>query len=312
MFRKILIILTACSCILLDQPFHVYAHDECEGETCEWSPVTAGPITTWTAPMCGKNKFVVQPFFFYNRTRGTFDNEGRYNSFTNKETKAQYQEQLFAQYGITDHFEIDAQGVYQQNLRHVNGGSASSTGFGDSYIFARYCAIEETEWIPHAAALFQLKLPTGKYEKADSGKLGTDLMGATSGGGSYDHGYGIILTKKLKPFVLHADFIYTLPILTKVDGVKTKYGDYVNYDFAVEYILPRGFNMVIEANGFIQGDRKANNNFVPASDAQYLNIASGVGWSCHKIQTLLAYQRTVAGTNVDVNDSVIFTFVYSF
>ena len=36
----------------------------------EWSPPSAGPITTWTAPLCGKSKFSVQPFFFYNIGRG--------------------------------------------------------------------------------------------------------------------------------------------------------------------------------------------------------------------------------------------------
>lgn len=288
---------------------YAFAH----GESEEWNPVTAGPVTTWTAPLCGKRKLVVQPFLFYNRTRGVFDGEGHYKSFTNKETKSQYQEQLFMQYGITDRIEIDAQGVFQQNLRHVNGDSASSAGFGDSYIFGRFCAIEEIGWLPHVAALFQLKLPTGKYQKADSGKLGTDLMGATSGGGSYDHGYGVILTKKLKPFVLHADFIYSIPVLARVDGVKTRYGNYLNYDAGIEYILPCGFNLMVECNGFIQGDRKADGQFVPASDVQYLNIAPGVGWSPNdKLQMLLAYQRTLAGTNVDVNDSVIFTFVYTF
>lgn len=309
-FKNIFIIVTLSGCMVsgwLDLAFsHVVQEDG------EWNPVSVGPLTTWTAPHCGRGRLGVQPFFFYNRTRGVFDGEGRYKSFTGKETRSQYQEQLFLQYGVTDCLEIAGQGVYQQNLRHFEGDSAASTGFGDSYLFVRYCALEETAWLPHATAIFQLKLPTGKYEKADDGKLGTDLMGATSGGGSYDHGYGINFTKKLKPFILHADLIYTLPILTRVDGVKTRYGNYINYDLGVEYFLPHGFNLIVECNGFIQGDRKEDGEFVPASDVGFLNIAPGIGWSCDKIQTLLAYQRTLAGTNADVNDSVIFTFVYTF
>jgi len=42
-----------------------------EGST--WNPYSAGPVTTLTAPLCGRAKFVVQPFFFYNRTRGVFN-----------------------------------------------------------------------------------------------------------------------------------------------------------------------------------------------------------------------------------------------
>ena len=308
--HKVFLLVFICS-ILIPISTNVLA-EEASATQCEWNLPSAGPVTTWTAPLCGKKKLVVQPFFFYNRTRGIFDGEGHYKSFTNNETKSQYQEQLFLQYGVTDYLEIDAQGVYQQNLRHLDGDNAASTGFSDFYLFARYCVLEESKLLPHATALFQLKLPTGKYQKADEGRLGTDLMGATSGGGSYDTGYGILLTKKFKPFILHADLLYSFPMPARVDGVKTRYGDYVNYDLGIEYFLPYGINLVCECNGFIQGDRKADGEYLPASDVQYLNISPGIGWSCDKIQMLVAYQRTLTGTNVDVNDSVIFTFVYTF
>ena len=55
----------------------------------EWGPPSAGPITTWTAPLCDKGKFVIQPFFFYNRTRGEFDSEGKYHG---GDKEHQYQE----------------------------------------------------------------------------------------------------------------------------------------------------------------------------------------------------------------------------
>lgn len=310
MIRKLCIVLAVSGCMISNYPGHSFAQGE--QEAMQWNPVSAGPITTWTAPLCDKGKLVAQPFFFYNRTRGVFDGEGGYKSFTNKETKSQYQEQLFLQYGVTDRLEIDAQGVFQQNLRHVDSGSSASAGFGDTYLFGRYCILHEKACLPHTTALVQVKLPTGKYQKAKEGKLDTDLMGATSGGGSYDVGYGITFTKKIKPFILHADLIYSIPNLTRVDGIKTRYGNYVNYDFGIEYFLPKGFNLMFECNGFIQGDRKEDGEFVPSSDVQYLNITPGIGWSCDKIQTLLAYQRTLAGANTDVNDSLIATFVYTF
>ena len=278
----------------------------------EWNPPSAGPITTWTAPLCGKGEFVVQPFFFYNRTRGTFNSEGHYDSLLKGDKKYQYQQQLFMQYGLTDRLEIDGQLVYQQNFVKQGDLKAHSKGFGDSYLFLRYCAIEEQKLLPHITGVFQLKIPTGKYQKADSNKLGTDLMGATSGGGSYDHGYGINLTKKLKPFIVHADAIYSFPLERKVDGIKTKYGRYINYDFGVEYFLPKGFNLMLEFNGFLQGDKKQGGEKSPASDISYFSVAPGIGWSNEKIQTLLAYQRTLTGTNTDANDSVVLTFVYTF
>lgn len=226
--------------------------------------------------------------------------------------KYQYQQQLFLQYGLTDRLEIAGQIVYQENYIKQDDLKAHANGLGDSYLFLRYCAIEERNYLPHITGLFQLKLPTGKYEHADPNKLGTDLMGATSGGGSYDHGYGINLTKKIKPFVLHADAIYSFPLEVKMGGTKTKYARYLNYDFGIEYFLPKGINLMLEFNGFLQGDKKQDGDRVPVSDINYLTLAPGIGWSNDKIQTLLAYQRTLAGTNIDANDSVVITFVYTF
>lgn len=291
--------------------FNTVSTDAHSGEQEEWDSPSAGPITTWTAPLCGKGEFVVQPFFFYNRTRGTFNAEGHLDPLL-KDKKYQYQQQLFMQYGLTDRLEIDGQIVYQQNYVKQGDLKAHSRGLGDSYLFLRYCAIEEQNILPHITGVFQLKIPTGKYQKADSGKLGADLMGSTSGGGSYDHGYGINLTKKLKPFIIHADAIYSFPIEREVDGVKTKYARYLNYDFGFEYFLPKGFNLMLEFNGFLQGDKKENGERVPASSINYLVVAPGVGWSNEKIQMLLAYQRTLTGTNTDANDSVVLTFVYAF
>ena len=72
----------------------------------EWNPPSAGPVTTWTAPLCGKGKFAIQPFFFYNRTRGFFDSDGHYESLPDSDWKNQFQEQLFAQFGLTDRIDM--------------------------------------------------------------------------------------------------------------------------------------------------------------------------------------------------------------
>lgn len=312
MHLRIFKILVLASLILLYSRNYIFAHSDSDEHENEWNPLSAGPVTTWTAPLCGKGKFVIQPFFFYNRTRGAFNSEGHYNSLAGRDKKYQFQQQLFMQYGLTDRLEIDGQTVYQENYIKQGGLKAHEKGLGDSYLFLRYCAIEEAKRLPHISGLLQLKVPTGKYQHADPNKLGTDLMGATSGGGSYDPGFGINLSKKLKPFALHADSIYSFPQKVRIDGVKTRHGRYLNYDFGVEYFLPKGFNLMLEFNGFLQGDKKQDGVKTPASDIQYLNIAPGIGWSNAKIQTLLAYQRTLTGTNIDANDSVILTFVYTF
>lgn len=302
MLRRTFLIL-ATSIVLLNQPSYVFAHDH-----DEWNPSSAGPLTTWTAPLCGKGKFAVQPFFFYNKTRGTFDNGGNYNPLPDGDQKYQFQGQMFVQYGLTDRLEIAGQMIYQQNYVKKGNLNAKSHGLGDSILFLRYCAVEEEGALPHLTALFQLKAPTGNYQHANPDKLGTDLMG----GGSWDHGYGVILTKKMEPYLLHLDAIYNFPTEIQVDGIKTLYGEYLNYDLGIEYFLPGGFNLMLEANGFLQGNKKQDGADIPGSGNKYLTIAPGLGWSNEIIQTLIAYQRTLSGRNTDANNSIVFDFVCTF
>jgi hypothetical protein len=302
--RLILIVVVLLSCL----NFPSYAEEEAEQE--EWYPYSVGPLTTWTSPVCAAGEFVIQPFFFYNRTRGTFDSDGKYRSLNKGDRQYQYQEQIFMQYGITDRLEIDAQAVYQQNYVKQDGTSASKSGFGDSYLFLRYCALEEKEkgWMPQVTGLLQLKIPSGKYQHLNEDKLGADSMGT----GSWDPGFGLNLTKRIKPFIFHADAVFSFPQKVMVDGVKTKYSSNASYDFGVEYFLAKGFNLMLEANGYVEGDTWQDGARTPSTDSNYLIISPGIGWSCDKVQFLLAYQRVVAGVNTDANDSVVLTGCYAF
>lgn len=288
-----------------------FAEEETEPGPSEQEPcelLSAGPVTTWTVPVCCKGEFVIQPFLIYNRTRGIFDSDSSYISLSDGDKKYQFQQQLFAQFGITNRLEIDGQIGYEENYIKESGESASSNGLSDSYLFLRYCAIEETKTLPHITGICQLQLPTGKYEDPDPDKLGTDITGV----GSYDPGIGIIMTKTFKPFMFHLDAICSFPIETDIDGIDTKYGNYLNYDFGLEYFLPKGFNLLLEFNGLVSGDTEEDGERIEDSNENYFVGGLGVGWSCEKIQTLLAYQRTLLGTNTDANDSIIFTLVYVF
>lgn len=97
-----------------------------------------------------------------------------------------------------------------------------------------------------------------------------------------------------------------------IDDVATRYANYLNYNLGIEYFLPKGFNLLLEMNGFLQGDRKEGGEKIPSSDVNYITIAPGIGWSCDKVQFLLAYQRVLIGTNADANDFVVLTGVYTF
>jgi hypothetical protein len=69
---------------------------------------------------------------------------------------------------------------------------------------------------------------------------------------------------------------------------------------------------MVEANGLIQGDRREDGYLTPSTAVSFLSLVAGLGWSDERIQMLISYQRTLAGTNVDVDNSVIATFTYTF
>jgi hypothetical protein len=183
---------------------------------------------------------------------------------------------------------------------------------GDSYLWTRYQFLDDKGWVPTTTGILQLKVPTGKYQHEDPSKLGTDLMGTNTGGGSWDPGVGINFSKKLKPFMVHADLIESFPQRVDIDGDETKFAEYLHYDAAVEYFLPKGFSLMMELNGLTQGDKRVSGAMIPDSDVNSLTFAPGIGWSNDKIQTMIAYQRILVGTNTVANDSIVATFVYTF
>jgi hypothetical protein len=302
MIQKVKLIII-CACFLVLSNEYIFSEEE---SGCRM--ISAGPVAAWTAPVCCKGEFVVQPFFTYNRARGVFDSDSEYKSFSGGDRRNQYLEQLFAQLGVTDRLEIDGQIELQENYIKVAGESASSTGVGDSFVWMRYCAIEGKNNLPYVTGLFQVRLPTGKYEHSGLNHFGTDLTGT----GSYDFGPGLILTQAIGKCVFHADVIYSFPMETDIDEVNTQHGNYFNYDAGIEYFFYKGFNVLFELNGFAQGDMKEDGRKISDSGNSYFVAGTGLGWSNEKIQTLLAYQRTVLGENNYANDSVIFTFVYGF
>lgn len=294
-----------CTLLLLLSPVFADGADD-------WNPPSVGPITTWTAPVMDKGKLSLQPYAIYNITRGEFNDEGHYVPLPDSDIQSQFQQQILAKYGITDKWELDGQMVYQENYIKEDGLKAHDEGLGDSYLFTRYQFFDDKGWIPTTTGMLQVKVPTGKYQNLNPDKLGTDFMGANTGGGSWDPGVGINVSKKLKPFMVHADLIESFPQQVHIDGDRTRFGEYLRYDGAVEYFLPKGFSLMMELNGLTQGDKRGNGGMVPDSDTASLTFAPGIGWSNDRIQTLIVYQRVLIGTNTDANDSIVLTFVYTF
>lgn len=294
----------------------IQAEQETEENGC---PPSAGPITTWTAPVCGKGEWYIQPLFYFTQSKGYFLGKGDYADWSDGIKFNQSQQILFMQYGLTDKWEVSGQLTYQRNYARWLGikyvetdgaelDEASASGLADTYLYTRYCVLEEKEDAPHVTLLFQLKVPTGKFQGSAEDKYGTDIFGT----GSYEPGLGINFTKQIKPFVLHGDLLYSIPSTVTIDDLKTDSANYILYDFGVEYFLPKGFNIMLEFNGFKQGEIIADGVSIVDTNSDYIMMAPGIGWSNETVQTLIAWQRTMSGTNTDKYNTLILTAVIGF
>lgn len=274
-----------------------------------WEPTTPGPFTTFTAPLIEKNKFAIQPLYFFQISRGIFDGDGRYNSLPSGDYKYHQVIQLYTQYGVTEKIEVNAQPSWDMHNIKYDDRSAETAGFGDFLMNVRYCGIDESAWCPRITGLFQVKFPTGKYEEADEDKLGGDILGT----GSTDYTYGFSFTKGIKPVVWHLDLLYTnIPSPVKIDGIKIVYDDIYTVNGAFEWIFYKKLNLLGELLWQAQGDSKWDGNYMPSTSKSSLILSIGIGYSEKYWQMLVGYQRTLLGENVDANDIIAGTVIIVF
>ncbi|MDQ7826425.1 MAG: transporter [Candidatus Eremiobacteraeota bacterium] len=279
------------------------------GQTGEWNPVSTGPFNAWPAPLCAKGTLVVQPFLYFHTVQGIFDSDGQFLDLPEGGSKQLSIQQLFLQYGLTDRDELAALINYQQSCRSIEGGgSASSSGLADTALVYRRHFLREGRFLPEGSLFFQLKLPTGKYEGLNPGALGTDYMGT----GSFDPSIGLNLTKKAKPFLLHADVIANFPLPCRIDGFETRYAPSLNYDFAAECFITEHSSILLELNGFTQGDMTVNGHALPWTGSQSLNLVAGVGAAGESIAVFIGRQRTLSGRNTDAVESWLCSFMLHF
>ena len=274
-----------------------------------WEPTLPGPFTTFTAPLIEKSKFVMQPLYFFNMTRGTFDGDGSYNALPEKDYRYQQFIQLYTQYAPIERLEFNAQPQWKINYARTDGATAENAGFADFLMNVRWCPVDESYWCPRITPIFQVKLPTGKYQKAHPGKLGTDITGT----GSTDYTFGASFTKGIKPVEWHLDALWTTsPSPVSIDGVKTEFSDQYIINGAFEWVFYKKLNLMSELLWQSQGDRKEDGSWMSSTAKSSLKWAIGIGYSEQYWQVLFGYQRTLLGENEDADDTIAATIIIIF
>jgi hypothetical protein len=215
------------------------------------------------------------------------------------------------QFGLTDRIEVCVQPEWQWNYARVDADSAGANGIGDTFLIARDCGIDETLWVPRITADFQVKLPTGKYQKSCDGMLYTDITGT----GSTDYTYGFSFTKGVYPIrtVFHLDLLLTnVPSPVRIDGVKAEFSNAYIVNGALEWIFYKNFNILGELLWQAQGDGKLDGNRSSSVGQSLLIFSTGIGYSKKNWQMLVGYQRTLWGKNAAANDTTAVTIKITF
>lgn len=259
-----------------------------------WKPESVGAINGWNADVMGRHELFIRPTLFFINQRGNYNSDGGFEAFADNGKQRTTSASIFFQYGLTDRFELAGQtGMDRTRYEDDAQGSATSTQLQDSTLFLRCALATDGETAPLVTALFQLKMPTGKYQNADPAKLGTDITGT----GTWDHGYGIVLTKRWKPFALHADAIMSFPLKTTVDGTSTQYAPYLTYDFAAEYFYTDRLSLMAEFNGFSQGKVKYDGDAADGTESSYLSTLAGISYAAQNYQYFGGWQQSLLGKN---------------
>lgn len=178
-----------------------------------FNPWYAGPLLTGSAHVLKPGLFNLQSYLFVTTQYGQYDNQ---RNTINTPNFIQLNVPIILQAGILDWMDasVTVQGFYNQTQ------GRESVNLGDTSVSVGIGLVKEGAFMP--AFLIQLSesFPTGKFNKLDSEKFGSD----STGSGSYETAIGLNFTKVIwwwlleHPMSFRASFSYKIPSTVNVRG----------------------------------------------------------------------------------------------
>lgn len=219
-------------------------------------PSTFGPILSDSAIPIAKGKFSIQAFFAYNYILNVFSSHW-VRTTTDGDSRTFNTSWKFTCGPIED-MEIYVIIPYVHNWKddvaepgQSGETSAHSGGLSDMNLTLKYRLVEETTELPTVTVTFSTNFPTGKYRDLSAGNLGTDLLGA----GACVFSTGFNLSKYIPPFVVYANFWYSMQTAYTNDSGRQYPGDYVTVNLAAEYPITKKWVVMLEMASFWGGGR---------------------------------------------------------
>jgi hypothetical protein len=275
-----------------------------------WADI-AGPLVTDGAdPMDpGRVSLELTPALFIKQ--GIFDENGSLRYAPSGDQGYRFLTVFKLAYGLFENAEISALFTYSYNWATVGERSAQGGGPGDILVGGKYRFVENDKQgiRPSISAVAKVKFPTGKYDSLTPDKLGTDQ----TGNGSYEYILGLNVSKIWENWALHGNLWYDWVAETTIRGIKTKPGNIVYYNFAVEYALNKKWTALLELNGWEQGLTERNGQDVSKSEARSLSMLPGIEWRFSKsFYMVFGVSIPLLGKNTDYEIAPALLIDYSF
>lgn len=155
-----------------------------------WS---TGPLLAPPGNVVELGHYAIQPYLYWFQYRGVYDSKWHYQSEPDIFNSVLFQP--YTRIGIFKSTELDL--VPQVYYNHYD--DAAKWVFGDFPIWTSTTLLEADKWYPSIMLQLSANLPTGKYQRLNPAKKGTDIGGT----GSWLPGAGLIVYKDMHLWKSH-------------------------------------------------------------------------------------------------------------
>jgi len=180
-----------------------------------FNPWYAGPLLTPSAHILAPGSVNIQPYLFYTNNYAKYDQSGHSHKIAHLHTINPTVPGIIGMLPWMD-LTFNFQGVWNQAAKQY-------TGFwGDTSVGLGFGLLAERPYSPAILIAVKESFPTGRYQKLNPKKAGTDSTGA----GSYITTFSLNLAKvlwwiPLHPMNFRISLNYTLPSLVSVKGLNS-------------------------------------------------------------------------------------------
>jgi hypothetical protein len=274
---------------------------------------TFGPIITDTAVTIEKGVFAVQPTFGLSFVTHRFTKDwerasagGDFMTFS--------MDWKFT-YGLFNNLEVFVVIPYVHNWAsnvvapEPGRESAGNSGdLGDINLTLKYGLLAETQTRPTVTLLFATDFPTGQFRNLEPSHLETEI----TGGGAYVFTTGLNLSKYVRPFMLYANFWYSMQTAFTDHEGRQYPRDFVTVNLAAELPFHRKWVALLELTSFWDGGRLFGHkaNIPPGA---LLSILPGIEYmATEKFSLALGVNVDLVGKHTDAAVTPLLSMVYAF